>query len=61
MRKGRLKLDASGYIVAGEDTKSNLPGVFAVGDVRTKPLRQVVSAVADGAVAIQMAEGFLSN
>ena len=47
-----VSLDSHGYIVAGEDTKTNIPGVFAVGDVRTKMLRQVVTAVADGAVAV---------
>lgn len=56
--KGQLDLDANGYIIAGEDTKCNIPGVYAVGDVRTKPLRQVVSAAADGAVCVQMAEEF---
>lgn len=58
--KGQLDLDANGYIIAGEDTKCNIPGVYAVGDVRTKPLRQVVSAAADGAVCVQMAEEFLA-
>ena len=58
--KEQLELDASGYIVAGEDTKCNIPGIYAVGDVRTKPLRQVVSAAADGAVCVQMAEEFLT-
>ncbi len=47
-----LNLDEKGYIVAGEDCKSNLPGVFAAGDVRTKRLRQVSTAVGDGANAI---------
>ena len=49
---GALSLDGNGYIIAGEDTKTNIDGVFAVGDVRTKELRQVVTAVADGAVAV---------
>ena len=56
---GQLELDKNGYILAGESTKTNIPGVFAVGDVRTKFLRQVVTAVADGAVAVHMAEEFL--
>ena len=47
----QLELDDSGYIIAGEDTLTNIPGAFAVGDVRTKHLRQIVTAVADGAVA----------
>ena len=54
--QGQLELDRSGYVVADETTKTNLPGVYAVGDVRTKPLRQVVTAVADGATAVHMAE-----
>ena len=59
--KGQLELDASGYVVAGETTKTNLPGVYAVGDVRTKLLRQIVTAVADGAVAVHMAEEYLAG
>ena len=50
-----------GYIVAGESTEASLPGVYAVGDVRTKALRQVVTAVADGAVAVHMAEEDLAG
>ena len=53
---GQLTLDDAGYIMAGENTKTNLPGVYAVGDVRTKALRQIVTAVADGAMAAHMAE-----
>ena len=58
---GQLELDKGGYIVAGEDTKTAIPGVYAVGDVRTKLLRQVVTAVADGAVAIHAAEEYLAE
>lgn len=58
---GQLELDDSGYIVAGETTQTNIPGVYAVGDVRTKLLRQVVTAVADGAVAAHMAEEYLAG
>jgi len=58
---GQLKTDDAGYLVADETTRTNLPGVFAVGDVRTKPLRQVVTAVADGAVAVEFAEEYLEN
>jgi len=58
---GQVALDAGGYIVAGEDTATSLPGVYAIGDVRTKQLRQVVTAVADGAVAVHMAEEFLAS
>ena len=59
--QGQLELDRSGYVVADETTKTNLPGVYAVGDVRTKPLRQVVTAVADGATAVHMAEEYLAG
>ena len=58
---GQLALDAGGYIEAGESTQTSLPGVYAVGDVRTKALRQVVTAVADGAIAVHMAEEFLAE
>ena len=56
-----LALDKSGYIMADESTRTNLPGVFAVGDVRTKALRQVVTAVSDGAVAVHYAEKYLAE
>ena len=59
--KDLLTLDEAGYIMAGEDTATNLPGVYAVGDVRTKELRQIVTAVADGAMAAHMAEEILSQ
>ena len=57
---GELSLDEAGYIVADETTKTSIPGVFAVGDVRTKALRQVVTAVSDGAIAAHFAEEFLN-
>ena len=59
--QGQLELDGGGYIVAGETTQTSLPGVYAVGDVRTKLVRQVVTAVADGAVAVHMAEEYLAG
>ncbi|PWM21634.1 MAG: thioredoxin-disulfide reductase [Oscillospiraceae bacterium] len=59
--QGQLTLDRDGYVVADETTTTNLPGVYAVGDVRTKPLRQVVTAVSDGAVAVHMAEQYLAE
>ena len=59
--KDMLTLDEAGYIMAGEDTLTNLPGVYAVGDVRTKVLRQIVTAVSDGAMAAHMAEEYLSQ
>lgn len=59
--RDQLELDSSGYIVADESTKTNLPGVFAVGDVRTKAVRQIITAAADGAVAAHFAEEFIAN
>ena len=59
--ENQLALDGAGYIAADETTATNIPGVFAVGDIRTKPLRQVVTAVADGAVAVHMAENYLAQ
>ena len=58
---GQVELDAGGYIVADESTKTSIPGVFAVGDVRTKALRQIVTAVADGAVAAHYADEYLAE
>lgn len=58
--QGQLELDEGGYIVAGESTETSIAGVYAVGDVRTKQLRQIVTAVADGAMAAHSAEGYLS-
>jgi len=57
---GQLELDAGGYVIAGEDTKTSIPGVYAVGDLRTKQVRQIVTAVADGAAAVHMAEEYLA-
>lgn len=59
--QGQLELDAGGYVVADETTATSIPGVYAVGDVRTKQLRQVVTAVADGAVAVHQAEQYLTG
>ncbi len=59
--KGQIELDQAGYIMSDESTRTNVPGVYAVGDVRTKALRQVVTAVADGAVAAHYAEEYLSG
>lgn len=58
---GQLELAPGGYIPADESTRTALPGVFAVGDVRTKALRQVVTAVADGAMAVHSAEAALAE
>ncbi len=54
--RGQLALDEQGYIPAPESTRTEIPGVYAVGDLRAKPLRQIVTACADGAVAAQAAE-----
>lgn len=54
-----VKLDESGYIVAGEDCVTSTPGIFAAGDIRTKQLRQVITAAADGANAVTSAERIL--
>lgn len=59
--KGKVELDRNGYVIADETTKTNIEGVFAAGDVRTKALRQVVTAVADGAVAVHFAEEYLNE
>jgi len=57
----QIELDNLGYIVADETTRTSIPGVFAVGDVRTKVVRQIVTAVGDGAVAAHFAEEYISN
>ncbi len=59
--KNHLNLDSNGYIIADETTKTNIPGVFAAGDVRTKQFRQIVTAVADGAYAAHFAEEYLQE
>lgn len=57
--KDLVELDSNGYVVAGEDCKTSCPGVFVAGDCRTKEIRQLVTAAADGAVAAKEAIGFL--
>ena len=57
--EGQVDLDPAGYIAAGEDTRTNLPGVFAAGDTRTKALRQTITAAGDGAVAASEAGSYL--
>ena len=59
--RGQLELDENGYIAADESTCTSIPGVYAVGDVRTKAVRQIVTAAADGAVAAHYAEQYLLN
>ena len=57
--EGQLELE-NGYIVADESARTSIPGVFAVGDVRTKALRQIITAAADGANAAHFAEEYLA-
>ena len=58
---GNIAADERGYLIAGEDCATSMPGVFAAGDIRTKKLRQIVTAVADGANAVEGAQEFLTN
>lgn len=57
----QLVCDSNHYVLAGDNTKTNLDGVFAIGDVRQKPLRQIATAVSDGAVSAYMAEAYLNE
>lgn len=57
--KNLLTLDDNGYIVAGEDGKTNIPGIYVAGDIRTKQLRQIITAAADGANCVCSAEKYL--
>ncbi|MBO8138543.1 MAG: thioredoxin-disulfide reductase [Desulfotomaculum sp.] len=57
---GMVKFDENGYVIAGEDTSTEVPGLFVAGDLRKKPLRQVITAAADGAVAVAQVEKYLS-
>lgn len=59
--KEQVALDPAGYIIADESTETSLPGVFAAGDVRTKEVRQIVTAIADGASASHHAETYLAE
>lgn len=59
--KGIADLDKSGYVIAGEDGVTSAAGIFAAGDVRTKSMRQIVTAAADGACCINSAETFLNQ
>ncbi len=58
--RGTVACDEGGYIIAGEDCATNIPGIFAAGDIRTKTLRQIVTAVSDGACAVASAERYLA-
>ena len=59
--KGQVEMDAGGYIITDPDMKTNIPGVFAAGDIRVKSLRQVVTATADGAIAATQAEKYIEH
>ena len=59
--EGKLRLDEGGYIPAAESTETEIPGVYAVGDVRAKEVRQIITAAADGAVAVHYAESYLAG
>ena len=54
--KNQLNMDENGYIIADETTKTNIKNVYAVGDVRTKSLRQIITAASDGASAVECIE-----
>ncbi len=58
---GKVSLDPDGYVITNERMQTNLPGVFAAGDVRRTPLRQVVTAMSDGAIAATYADRYLSG
>lgn len=58
---GKLNMDNTGYIVTDEDMKTNVDGVFVAGDIRSKSLRQIVTAVSDGAIAAVQAEKFIEK
>ena len=55
-----MDTDSAGYIVAGEDCRTSVPGIFVAGDLRTKEIRQIVTALSDGAVAAELAGRELS-
>lgn len=59
--KDLIKLDESGFIIADESTETNVPGIFAAGDVRWKPLRQITTAIADGSVAAKASEKYIGE
>lgn len=57
--KGKVKTDQWGYILANENCETDIPGVYAIGDIRDKKLRQIITAAADGAIAINAVEKYL--
>ena len=54
-----IEMNEAGYIIAGEDCATNIPGVYAAGDIRTKQLRQIITAAADGANAVTSVEKYI--
>ena len=56
-----IPCDEKGYVIAGEDCVTKVPGIFAAGDIRTKQVRQIITAVADGACAVASAEQYLNE
>jgi thioredoxin reductase (NADPH) len=58
--KGIVEMDEKGYVIADETCMTSAPGIFAAGDIRRKPMRQIITAVADGANAINSAQNFLN-
>ena len=59
--RDQIEMDENGYVLANENTETNLPGVFAAGDLRSKTLRQLITAAADGAVAVTKAEEYITK
>ena len=59
--RGIVPCDEKGYVIAGEDCITGVPGIFAAGDIRTKQVRQIITAVADGACAVASAERYLNE
>lgn len=59
--QGIVEMDEKGYVIAGEDCKTSCEGIFAAGDIRKKQLRQIITAVADGANAITSAQNYINN
>lgn len=59
--KDLIHLDTKGYVVAGENGQTNIPGIYAAGDIRAKQLRQIITAAADGANCVASAEKYLQN
>ena len=59
--KGMVEMDGAGYIVAGEDCATSIPGIYVAGDIRKKPIRQIITAVADGANAAVSAGAYCNQ